>query len=66
MEHIHDCTGADMTCPCGFRFEVAPICVSITVTDGPTVLVDDGFNCSSVNVAIAALEKAIRTLRGRA
>lgn len=30
-EHIHDCTGPDMTCPCGFKFTVPPVWVSIEI-----------------------------------
>lgn len=61
--HIHDCTGTDMKCPCGFVFRVPPICVSVSVSDGLRTLVSDGFNCEDIPGAIAGLEEAIARLR---
>jgi hypothetical protein len=60
--HVHDCTGHDATCACGFVFKVLPICVSIEISDGHKVLISDGFNCNSIDVAIAALEKSAKQL----
>ena len=57
-EHIHDCTGPDLTCPCGYVMHIPPVCVSFDVTERGRVLVTDGFNCESVDVAIAALREA--------
>lgn len=61
-DHVHDCTGPDMTCPCGFRFVVAPIFVSIEIGDGPEYLISEAFNCNDIDVAIGALRRAIKTL----
>lgn len=60
--HIHDCTGPDLTCPCGFVLRIEPICVSFDVSDKGVMLIADAFNCSSVDVAIAALREAADTL----
>jgi len=56
--HVHDCTGPDMTCPCGYVFSVPPVCVSIEITDGGKTLISEGFNCSTIEVAIEALRDA--------
>jgi hypothetical protein len=64
-KHIHDCTGPDATCPCGYKFTVPPISVSIEVHDGRVVLIDECFNCTSIHSAIDALERAVRKLEGR-
>lgn len=57
-DHVHDCTGPDFTCPCGYVFSVPGICVSIEVFDGDRTLVNEGFNCSDVSAAISALRSA--------
>ena len=62
-EHVHDCTGPDMTCQCGYAFRVPPICVSIEVTNRSSVVVSDGFNCETLAGAIGGLERAIRKLK---
>ena len=62
-KHVHVCTGPDLTCPCGFSFRVPPICVSIEVFDRQRALVDDAFNCETVDGAIVGLERALRKLR---
>lgn len=61
-EHVHDCTGPDLTCPCGYVFRVPPVCVGISVTNGRKLLVDDGFNCETVDGAIAALRRSADAL----
>lgn len=60
--HTHDCTGPDMTCPCGFKLVIPRFCVSIDIFDGPRTVVSEGFNCSDAYGAIAALERAIERL----
>lgn len=62
--HIHDCTGPEMRCPCGYVFRVPPVSVSIEVFHRREALVNEGFNCETVDGAISALELAIETLRG--
>lgn len=64
--HVHDCTGPDMTCPCGFKFTVPRLCVTIEVQDGPKVLISEGFNCDLIETAIHALrEAALKLEQGR-
>ena len=60
--HVHACTGLDMTCPCGYVFRVAPICVSFLVIDQDVTLICDGFSCETVQGAVAALRRAADTL----
>lgn len=62
---VHDCTGAGQRCACGYEFRVPPIMVSIEIFDKSTELYGDHFNCENVDVAIDALERAIRRLRTR-
>lgn len=62
-DHVHDCTGIDARCPCGYVFTVPPICVSIEVYDQGRTLVNEAFNCSSLTAVIEAFEEAIRTLK---
>lgn len=57
-DHVHDCTGPDATCPCGYVFRVPPISVSIEVFDRSTELVNEVFNCETVDAAIDALRQA--------
>ncbi len=61
-DHIHDCTGPTMTCPCGYVFTVPPVCISVEVSYRGRTLVSDGFNCDTISGAIAGLEEAIRKL----
>lgn len=61
--HTHDCTGPDMTCPCGFVFRVPPVRVSIEVHEGKRQLLDEHFNCETLATAIGALEEAVYKLR---
>ncbi len=57
-KHVHDCTGPDATCPCGYVFRVPPICVSIEVFDGRRSVISDHFNSDSLTAAIHALRAA--------
>lgn len=52
----HDCTGTDMTCPCGFVFRVPRFSISIDVVDGRTQVINDIFSTDS----IGAIERALR------
>lgn len=61
-KHVHDCTGPDMTCPCGYRHRVPPISYSIEVFDRRTELVNDCFNCEDISVVIEELHRVIRKL----
>lgn len=56
--HVHDCTGPDATCPCGYVFRVPPICFSLEVHNKRTALVDQHFNCEDVRPVIEALRQA--------
>ena len=64
-EHVHDCTGSDMRCPCGWVFRVPPISVSIEIMDRRTVLISTIFNCETVDGAIDALRRAADRLEAR-
>lgn len=55
--HIHDCTGPDATCPCGYVFRVPPISFSVTVHDGNLELINDGFHCEHVSPVVAKLRE---------
>jgi hypothetical protein len=48
----------DSFCACGYEFRVPPICVEINVTLRSETLIDEGFNCEDISVAIAALLSA--------
>jgi hypothetical protein len=63
-DHVHDCTGPDMRCPCGYQFRVSRFSVDFSVYDNTTKveLVSDGFNCDDIAVAIAALRCAAEKL----
>jgi hypothetical protein len=56
--HIHDCTGPDMRCPCGYTLRIPPVCVSIEVSNGREELINTGFNCEDVATAVQALRDA--------
>jgi hypothetical protein len=61
-DHIHDCTGPKGRCHCGYAFLVPPVCVSIEVSvNGKTVL-SDGFNCETVEDAVASLRRSLASL----
>lgn len=60
--HIHDCTGQDGRCYCGFVFTVPPVYVSIEIGHCRDVLYSDSFNCYTIAVAVAALRKAADNL----
>lgn len=62
--HVHDCTGPDMRCPCGYVFSVPPISVSIEVFNHRDELVNEVFNCSDIDAAIEALRRAADRLEG--
>lgn len=67
-DHIHDCSGPDATCPCGFKLVIPPVCVDFSVTRwNPDTrknetLVSDGFNCEDASTAARALRRAADTL----
>lgn len=62
-DHVHDCTGADRRCPCGFVLRIPPVCVSIEVTEGLSTVFIEGFNCDTIGGAIDGLQAAIARLR---
>ncbi len=67
-EHIHDCTGPELTCPCGFRFTVERFQVSFDVYDNKTKqsLIDDCFGTDAIGTVADALRRAADKLeRGR-
>lgn len=64
-EHVHDCTGPDMICPCGYKFTVPRFSMSFDVSDGAEVLISDHFDCDRIGVVISTLHDAIRKLEAR-
>lgn len=62
--HIHDLTGPDMRCACGFVFRAGRFCFSIDIYDNQTKqqLVNDGFNCEDIGAVVSALEAIIERL----
>lgn len=56
-EHVHDCTGPDLTCACGFVFSVLPISVCIDIADSNRQVTMVGFNTNTIAGAIAALRR---------
>ncbi len=67
-EHIHDCTGPDLTCPCGYTFTVARFQVSFDVYDNrdKRSLIDGGFGTDAIGTVADALRQAADKLeRGR-
>jgi hypothetical protein len=61
-DHVHDCTGPGMKCPCGFVLYIPPIIFSLDVYNKSDELFADAFNCESVDDVIDALRGAIRKL----
>jgi len=66
-EHIHDCTGPDSRCVCGYVFKVARFMVSIDVFDNEAKgeLVNDHFGTDSAWGVARALRRAAEKLEGR-
>jgi len=62
-EHIHDCTGPGMACPCGYVFRMPPISFSIDVFNRREEIINDHFNCENFDAVIDALEVVIEKLR---
>lgn len=59
-QHIHNCTGPDATCPCGYKFTVPRFAVSIEVYDNATKkpVLDEAFSCSALSAVLGALHDA--------
>lgn len=62
---VHDCTGKDTRCACGWKMKVPRFGFSLDVHDNKTrsSAVDDGFMCDSADMIADALECAARKLR---
>lgn len=60
--HIHDCTGPDATCHCGYKFTVMPISFALEVFDGQREIINDAFNTTSLSVVIEALQDWLEKL----
>lgn len=61
-DHVHDCTGPDLTCPCGYVLHIPPICFSVDVYDASRpeaerTLVNEGFNCDDLGAVIDTLRE---------
>lgn len=62
--HVHDCTGPDMTCHCGWKFSVPRFAVTIEVYDNQTKqsLINECFMTDDVTAASYALDAAVTKL----
>lgn len=56
-KHVHDCTGPDAKCPCGYVFSVPPISLSVEVFDGRREVLNEVFYCHKKAVVIDALRR---------
>lgn len=63
-KHVHDCTGPDMRCPCGYVFTTPRYALSFDVYDNNVkrTIVEDCFNCDDLTTIVSALEEAIEKL----
>jgi hypothetical protein len=50
--------GTGLVCQCGHKWSIPPICVSIDVFNKSAPLIQIGFNCDTIDIAIAALRSA--------
>lgn len=64
---VHDCTGKDATCACGYTMVVPRFGFSLDVHDNKTrcSAVADGFMTDSADMIATALERAAKRLRER-
>lgn len=58
--HVHDCTGADATCPCGYKLTVPRFAVDISIYDNDTKrhVVNECFMSDDLDTAVEAFETA--------
>jgi hypothetical protein len=63
---VHDCTGADLCCPCGYKPSFPRFNFDITIYDRNEVMTSDGFGTDCQEVIAGRLEGIARTLRSRA
>jgi hypothetical protein len=61
-DHVHDCTGPDMRCHCGFVFTVPRYSMSLEVFDGQKVLANHGFSTDGIRLVIATLREEANRL----
>jgi hypothetical protein len=64
QRHIHDCTGPEATCPCGYVFTTPRFVVSIEVHDNKAKrqIINEGFSTDGRATVIATLRDAIAKL----
>ena len=62
--HVHDCTGPDMCCPCGFVFRAGRFLFELTVYDNETKqhIANESLNCDDASVIVFVLEETARQL----
>lgn len=65
--HVHDCTGPDLTCPCGFVFRTGRYMFSVDIYDNETKtsVINEGFNCDAVSPIVETLRELADTLEQR-
>lgn len=66
-KHVHDCTGPDFTCLCGFKFTVPRFCFSFDVYDNEEkrTIVSSVGNVDSSGEVARLLREAADKLSGR-
>lgn len=64
---VHDCTGPDGRCHCGYKLTVPRFAVDVSIYDNDTKahVVNECFMCDDIDVAIGAMEDAIAKVEGR-
>lgn len=62
--HVHDCTGPDQTCPCGFKIATPRFSLSIEVYDNKrwSAVVNEIFSTDSIWAVIDGLTEAAEVL----
>ena len=61
--HVHDCTGPDARCPCGWKFTVPPVWAQIENGRDREALLAEAFNCETVEAAIEFIEGYLKRLK---
>ncbi len=63
-KHVHDCTGPDMTCPCGWKFTVPRFNFTLEVWDNKTKrsIVDEMFSTDGLYTIASAIRDRLEEL----
>lgn len=65
-KHVHDCTGPDGICPCGYKLHIPRFSFSVEVYDNETKshILNETFMCDDLGVIEGGLEDALGAVRG--